>query len=213
MKKILFSFLIALLAVPSFAQKDAEAKSLLDHSYAAFGNAGGIRAKFSVSTFKKGKSLGGVRGSIKLKGTKFLLKTAENTIWFDGKTQWNYVYKNEEVNVSNPTATELQNINPYYILSIYRRGYNYKMGSASKFAGKAAKEIILSSQNPKQTLSNITIFISSTDYAPLFISIDRRDGSRNNLTISDFRTGQNFNDEMFVYNKKEYPKAEVVDLR
>lgn len=212
MKKILFLFFVTLMAVPSFAQKDESAKALLDQTYAAFQKAGGIKAKFVVNSYKNGKFMGGSRGSILLKGTKFMLKTTASSIWFDGKTQWNYVYKNQEVNVSNPTTSELQNINPYYILSIYQRGFDYKMGNATQYGGKSGKEIVLTAQNKKQNISSIVLFVSA-DNEPMHISIDRKDGSRNDLTISSYKGGQNLDDNSFVFNKKKYPKVEVVDLR
>jgi outer membrane lipoprotein-sorting protein len=123
------------------------------------------------------------------------------------------VYKNKEVNVTNPSTSELQNINPYYILSIYQRGFDYKMGPSSKCGGKAAKEVILTSQNKRQSISQITIFVSPSDYSPLSISIVRRDGSRNDLSISGYRTKQALSDGMFEFNRKDFPKVEVVDLR
>jgi outer membrane lipoprotein-sorting protein len=213
MKKLLFLLLMACVTVPSIAQKDNNAKSILDRTYAAFKDAGGIKAKFSVRSYKGGKTLGASKGSIQLKGTKFLLKTNESTIWFDGKTQWNYVYKNQEVNVSNPTTAELQNINPYYILSIYQRGFNYKMGPESKFGGKSANQIILSAQSSKNSISNIVIYVSTANDEPLSISITRKDGTKNDLKISGYQINQNFSDAMFTFNKKKYSKVEVVDLR
>lgn len=204
MKKVLFLLFVALLSMPSFAQKDATAKSILDHAYATFKNTSGIKAKFNVRSYKGNKLIGGSKGSIQLKGTKFLLNTSANTIWFNGKTQWNYVYKNQEVNVSNPTTAELQNINPYYILGIYQHGFNYKMGTAN--------EVILTAQNTRQSISKITIRISSED-VPQSVSITRRDGSRNDLTISGYQMGKDFDDAVFSFNKKKYPKVEIVDLR
>lgn len=212
MKKILFLFLVTLMALPNYAQKDESAKALLDQTYEAFQKAGGIKAKFVVTSFKGGKSLGGSKGSITLKGTKFMLKTTTSSIWFDGKTQWNYVYKNQEVNVSNPTTAELQNINPYYILSIYQRGFDYKMGGNTKFGGKTGKEIILTAQSKKSNIASIVLYVSESN-EPIHISIDRRDGSRNDLSISGYKGGQDISDSEFTFNKKKYPKVEVVDLR
>lgn len=212
MKKILFSFLIVMFSVQIFAQKDQAAKALLDKTYTAFRQTSGIKANFSVVSYKGIKPVGASAGYIMLKGTKFMMKTVQNTIWFDGKTQWNYIYKNKEVNVSNPSTSELQNLNPYFILSVYQRGFNYKMGSASKYKGKSIKEIILTPQNTTQSITGITIYLSLND-EPVSIILNRKDGTRNQLNISGYKTKQNFKDSMFTYNKKKYPKVEVVDLR
>lgn len=208
MKRILFLVVATLFALSAFPQKDSDAKALLDRTYSAFRNASGIKAKYSMSIVKGGKSLAASRGAIMLKGTKFVLKTPVSTIWFDGKTQWNYIYKNQEVNISHPTTTELQNINPYYILSMYQKGFNYKLGG-SKAGGQ---EVILTAQNPKSTITNISIIVTSKS-TPKSITIIRHDGSHTILNVSGYEAGADFSDSMFAFNKKKYPKVEVVDLR
>ena len=208
MKRILFLLVVTLFTVSAFPQKDNDAKSLLDRTYSTFRNASGIKANYSMSATKGGRGMAASRGSIMLKGTKFVLKTPASTIWFDGKTQWNFTYKNEEVNITNPTATELQNINPYYILSMYQKGFNYKMGKSKG----GAQEVVLTAQNPKSGITHVSIFITSSN-APKSIAITRRDGSVTTLNISGYQTGAKFSDSMFSFNKKKYPKLEVVDLR
>ena len=66
-----------------------------------------------------------------LKGNRFYLNSGGIQSWFDGTTQWSYLESSEEVNVSNPTPDELQTINPYALLSIYKSGYNYKYTAVS----------------------------------------------------------------------------------
>ena len=66
---------------------------------------------------------GSESGTIQLKGEKFVLKASEVITWFDGKTQWSYVVRNDEVNVSNPTQEELQQINPYTFLYMYQKDF------------------------------------------------------------------------------------------
>ena len=69
-----------------------------------------------------------------MKGDKFLLETEGVTTWFDGRTQWSYLASSDEVNVSEPTLEELQSINPYSWLSLYKQDYKLKVaktGNAS----------------------------------------------------------------------------------
>jgi len=142
MKKYIFSVLIALLSLPVIAQQQqSQAKSILDKTAEAFRKAGGVKADFTVKVITDGLIEGVEHGTIQLKGEKFVLKTTDIVTWFDGKTQWSYVAKNDEVNVSNPTQEELQQINPYTFLYMYQKGFSYKLGTMKTFRGKAIWEV------------------------------------------------------------------------
>ena len=215
MKKYIFNILIALLTtLPVLAQKQAQAKLVLDKTAAAFEKAGGVKADFSVQAFNKGHSVGTATGTIELKGEKFFLKTAETVSWFDGKTQWSYVTKNDEVNVSNPTQEELQQINPYTFLYMYQKGFSYKLGATKTYRGKAVWEVVLTARDKKQELEHITLFVTKDTYEPLCILLQQRgQQTRNEITITSYQTKQNYADQVFTFDKKQYPNAEVIDLR
>ena len=121
MRKYIFSVLIALLSLPVIAQQQqSQAKAVLDKTAEAFRKAGGVKADFIIKSVTNGLVEGSESGTIQLKGEKFVLKASEVITWFDGKTQWSYVVRNDEVNVSNPTQEELQQINPYTFLYMYQ---------------------------------------------------------------------------------------------
>ncbi len=63
----------------------------------------------------------GENGVIQLKGEKFMLKTSKRPLGLMEKTQWSYMVRNDEVNVSTPTQEELQQINPYTFLYMYQK--------------------------------------------------------------------------------------------
>ena len=195
-------------------QQQSQAKVILDKTAEAFRKAGGVKADFTVKAVTNGLVEGVENGTIQLKGEKFVLKTSDIITWFDGKTQWSYVTKNDEVNVSNPTREELQQINPYTFLYMYQKGFSYKLGATKMYRGKAVWEVVLTARDKKQELERITLFVTKDTYEPLYILLQQRgQQTRNEITITSYQTKQNYADQVFTFDKKQYPNAEVIDLR
>ena len=215
MRKYIFSVLIALLSLPVIAQQQqSQAKAILDKTAEAFRKAGGVKADFTVKAVTNGLVEGAENGTIQLKGEKFVLKTSDIITWFDGKTQWSYVTKNDEVNVSNPTQEELQQINPYTFLYMYQKGFSYKLGTVKVYQGKAVWEVILTANDKKQELESITLYVTKSTYEPVYIQLQQRgQKTRNEITVTAYQTGLDYADHVFTFDRKAYPTAEVIDLR
>ena len=214
MRKYIFSVLIALLSLPVIAQQQSQAKVILDKTAEAFRKAGGVKADFTVKAVTNGLVEGAENGTIQLKGEKFVLKTSDIITWFDGKTQWSYVTKNDEVNVRNPTQEELQQINPYTFLYMYQKGFSYKLGTVKVYQGKAVWEVILTANDKKQELESITLYVTKSTYEPVYIQLQQRgQKTRNEITVTAYQTGLDYADHVFTFDRKAYPTAEVIDLR
>ncbi|GAE82450.1 hypothetical protein JCM10512_652 [Bacteroides reticulotermitis JCM 10512] len=188
MKKYIFSVLIALLSLPVAAQQQSQAKAVLDKTAEAFRKAGSVKISFTAKSISNGKVEGTESGTIQLKREKFLLKTSEMTTWFDGQTQWSYLSRNDEVNISSPTKDELQQINPYTFLYMYQKGFSYKLGSVSSFRGKAVTEVILTATDRKMDLSSLILYVAKDTYEPLYILLQQRGQSaRSEITVTDYQ--------------------------
>ena len=201
MKRTYLLVLILFLSVSLSAQKDKQAREILDKTTNALQQAGGIRATFGGTS----------NGTLLLKGNQFYLNSGGIQSWFDGKTQWSYLESSEEVNVSNPTPEELQTINPYALLSIYKNGYNYKYAGTKSRNGKQGFEVILTPEN-KQDITSITLFVSQT-YQPLYIKVEQNNKSANEIIVTSYQTNQPLDNATFKFDKKKFPNAEVIDLR
>lgn len=214
MKKLNLYLLLALFTTLSaYAQTDKQARDVLDKTSAAFTQAGGIKAVFTIqNTNKNGGNAGNGKGVILLKGERFFLDTEGTLTWFDGKTQWSYLTSSDEVNVSNPTPEELQSINPYALLDMYRKGYGYKYNGIKTKGGKQGYEIVLTPLNKKQDIRSITLFVSK-NYQPLSIVIEQKDKTKSEITVSSYQTNLSFPDSTFCFDPTKYPEAEVIDLR
>ena len=105
-------------------------------------------------------------------------------------------------------------INPYTFLYMYQKGFSYKLGATKTFRGKAVWEVVLTARDQKQELERITLFVTKDTYEPLYILLQQRgQQTRNEITVTSYQTGQNYTDRVFTFDKKQYPNAEVIDLR
>lgn len=201
MKKI-FSIILILLAFLTVTDvKAQDAKKILDKAATAFTKAGNVKIGFSANV--NGNNAG---GTICISGNKFQLNTGDLIIWFDGKSMWNYVVVNDEVNVSHPSAKEVARMNPYSFLTLYKKGYDCSMGKSSS----TEYEVILKGQKGS-AYSRITVRMSKKSYQPTYIKTEAK--STMEIKVNSFASKQNFPASTFTFDKKKYPKVEVIDLR
>ena len=176
------------------------AKQVLDKTASVVAAKSGAMASFSI----KGEQMN-ASGTIAIKGRKFQATTPQATIWFDGKTQWTYLKKNEEVNVANPSEAELAAINPYNFIYMYKKGYNYSMEK------KNGSFVVHLTTTDKRGIKEMYITINQKTYIPSQIRMRQQKGWTT-INISRF-TQSKLSDGMFRFNSKDFPNAEVIDLR
>ena len=195
---ILLAFM-AVLSLGAFAQT---AQQVLDKTAKVIGNKSGASANFSMSSPKYGSA----SGTIAIKGNKFNARTAQATVWYDGKTQWTYMKKTNEVNVSNPTQAQQMSMNPYTFIHIYKTGYK----STLKTVG-SNYQVHLVANNQKRTVAEMYITINKKTHVPSQVKM-RQGSTWSTISISGFKA-KNVANSAFTFNSKEFPKAEVIDLR
>ncbi len=191
---------LLLAALQCFGQKDAKAREILDAMAAEYDKANGTEIVFD----------GSVKGTIALKGNKFVLDCEGIKSWFDGETLWSYVVSNEEVNVSSPTAEEIQSINPYAMIGMYRKGFNYSYAGTKSRNGMMCKDIVLKPEK-KHDIKEITISVNNK-MQPVYVKLENNAGDAQEFTVKEYRT-LNLADSFFKFDRKKYPDAEVIDLR
>lgn len=198
MKRICFLITTVLFSTITFAQT---AKSVLDRTAANITVKSGMQADFKMSG-----SMGSTSGTIAVKGKKFHATTPQAIVWFDGKTQWTYMKNNDEVNVTAPTEAQLQAINPYNFINLYKNGYDYTLN-------KSGKDYIvhLTASSKDKKIREMFITINKSTYHPTQVKLLQ--GTK--WTIFDISNlkKQNVPDSQFRFNAKDFPQAEVIDLR
>lgn len=115
--KILICTIVAAVAL-SAAAAIPTAADILARTTSVMKSAKGLKASFTA--IYNGQK---ATGDIVLTGNRFRLVTQAMTTWYDGRTQWTYSLANQEVTVSEPTAEELTQVNPFAILESLRTRY------------------------------------------------------------------------------------------
>lgn len=201
MKKLSLVLLILIITTVGInAQNSVQARKILDKTASIIGNKNGASANFSVS----GK-YGNSSGTIAIKGNKFNARTQQAIVWFDGKTQWTYMKSSQEVNISTPTEAQQQSMNPYKFINIYKNGFRLGMKNVS-----GGWQIHLYATNQKRTIKEMYITIGR-NYLPQTIKM-RQSNGWTTIKVSNFKA-KKLSDSTFRFNSKDFPNAEVVDLR
>lgn len=207
---ILFIFLNSCITLQA---QNTKSSQILDQTAAILKGNNGIEIKFNIYNILTNKKQKAVPGTILLKGNKFHLTTPSVITWFNGKTQWSYLPDNQEVNVSNPTNEELQQINPYFFINIYRQGYTYTIGKTQTYKNKNIIEINLKAQQKQKEIQSITLYIDKNTYYPTYIKITDRNKNCNEIDILSMKKGLNLPENQFIFDSSKYRNVEIIDLR
>ena len=160
------------------------------------------------------RTTGSYAGVLYLEGEKFVVETEGMKTWFDGHTQWSYVASADEVNVSEPTQEELQTLNPYAWLSLYKQGYRLKLSSVGGKQDKSVYYITMTAADKRKDPESVYLFVTKDTYRLHQVDLAPR-GSKymTTILINNYQTGQSYPDSFFVFDKKAIPPAEVIDMR
>ncbi|MCM1510490.1 MAG: hypothetical protein NC116_07220 [Clostridium sp.] len=200
MKKILLLLCLTSFALHALAGNAEDARATLDKVAAVVGNKSGASASFTIS----GGKIGRQTGSIAIKGSKFRARTPKVTVWYNGKTQWTYMASANEVNVAAPSAAKQQTMNPYSFISLYKSGYKL----SQKMQGKT--RLVHMIATGQKAISEMYITVDSK-YVPTQVRMLQK-GQWITIQISNF-SKKAIPDKEFEFNSKDYPKAEIIDLR
>ena len=199
MKRICLSLLFVCGLMTVTAQTP---KEVLDKCAATVSAKDGVQADFTMSSAQYGNA----SGHISVKGQKFCASTTVATLWFDGKTLWTYMKQNDEVNVTTPSETRLQTLNPYNFINLYKQGFNYTITK-----GESGFNVHLTAKDKNRNVQEMFINVDKTTYHPTEVKLLQKQ-KWTTFTISNFKTAK-LPDNTFQFNSKDFPTAEVIDLR
>ncbi len=218
-KKFYFFKLLSLTIILSvffvnvaFTQKvDTKATDILKKVSDKTKSYNGIKIDFSLNIFnKKNNTQTNKKGVLHVSKNKYNLSIDGQIILSDGKSVWSYNSDANEVQIYN--AGEDEDISPDKILTIWENDFKQKY-MKEELLNNVKCDVIELIPNKAKSYFKIRIYVNQAKLQVEKVLIFDKEGSITTYTINAFSPLTSINSNLFVFNKQNYPKAEIVDLR
>jgi outer membrane lipoprotein-sorting protein len=222
MKKLtLLIFATALFFTNAFAQKDNDARLILNKLSKQYRSYDAVKTDFTllvdnVQANVKQTQSGTLLAKSKVNKYKLTIygtgKSVSQEIISDGKSQWTYLKDANEVQAADADNSD-EGFNPAKIFTMYEKGYKYVYVGLQKAGGKTYQVIDLSPENEKASFFKVRLMVDKVKNQLYSAMIFDKNGSRYTYTLNTFAPVTGVADAVFGYDKKAHPGAEFVDLR
>ncbi len=211
---VLFSGLNVFSQNNSLGKSDPDAKKILDNVSAKFKTYKTVSANFILKIENAdGKSQGTKSGVVSMKGSKYRVSVSGQEIYSDGSNIWTYDKSSNEVQLTkfDPASNT---ITPQKMFTnFYDKDFLYKLNKETKQGNKIIQEIELTPVDKTKTFFKVLVNIDKVSKNIISTKVFEKNGNRYIYTINSMKTNTNLPDAMFVFDAKNYPNVEVVDLR
>lgn len=209
MKRLsIFTLLIAITA-GCFAQNDTKATTILNEVSAKTKAYKTVTIEFTYSMENKKENIHDkFTGTLRSKGDKYRLSVARQEVICDGKTVWTFLKDANEVQINN-AGNDDDSFTPTKLLSNYSKEYKSKF-----IEEKGNTQVIeLYPLAKGKSFTKVRLSIDKTKKQIQQFVIHDKGGSVFTYLVNKFITDQPINDKEFSFNKADYPKVTIDDMR
>lgn len=207
-------FLLLLLTLPfsifnASAQDDKKAATILDAMSKRYQALSSYKVTFTYA------AAGGrpAKGEATVKGEKFRLKMADQEILNDGKVMATFLKESNEVTLQDYDSEEIGDLSPTRIYLAYKKGYKNTFIGETKANGRTYENIRMTPSKANSQVSRIELMIDKEDKSIKGWKIFAKGSETTNFEVTDFKVNPAVNEGEFAFASKNFPGAEVVDLR
>lgn len=180
------------------------ANEILTNASEKFQKDGSISAQFTLSGVGNSTD-----GTIIISGDKFHLSTPLLSIWYDGRTQWTYSAETNEVNITEPTIEELQQVNPFAIINSFRKQFN---ATLLKSANSMYRIQLTPLKSVDTSINKAIVTLNASTLYPTEIALTI-DNNIITIKTKNIKAIKTIPHKAFVFDQKKYANAEIIDLR
>ncbi|HET6999971.1 MAG TPA: outer membrane lipoprotein carrier protein LolA [Puia sp.] len=213
--KMMFNFICAfLIVVGCYAQSsDPAAKKILDQASAKIKSYKSVQAVFTLQVQDaQGASQGTKKGTVNMKGNKYVVLITGQEIYCDGKTIWTYDKSANEVTITkvDPSSNTLS---PQKLFTnFYDKDFLYKLNGEQKMGTKTVVEIEMTPIDKTQNFHKVYLYVDKKSSLVTSGKMLDKSGNRYIYTINSLNGKANLTDASFIFDKSKHPGVEEVNL-
>ncbi len=194
----------------SMGSSDPEAKKILDAVSAKFKTFKSVQSKFTLKIENSSNKIMGTKsGTVYMKGTKYRINVTGQEIFCDGSNVWTVDKAAKEITI-NKLDPSNNTITPQKLFTnFYDKDFLYKLNSDAK----GVQEIELTPIDKSKLFHKVIVYINKATQTITSTKVFEKAGNRYTYTVSGMDTKSVIPDTQFVFNQKNYPGMEIVDLR
>ncbi|MBL7819856.1 MAG: outer membrane lipoprotein carrier protein LolA [Saprospiraceae bacterium] len=192
---------------------DTKAITILDKTQSQYKKMGGMEIFFDYEQIEKGKSTGQNKGQLLSKDHKYRLILKDFEIYNNSKTQYTYLKRNKEVQITNPEESD-NKYQPSQLAAIHKAGtHQAKYIKLNKTKGKNNHVIELIPLSKDETISKITLFISEKSNLIEKAEWLESGGSKTIVVFTKTVASKLIDDAAFELNTNALKGVHIEDLR
>jgi outer membrane lipoprotein carrier protein len=213
--KVILSFLTSLFIVSGcFSQaSDPVAKQLLDQASAKIKSYKSIQAQFTLQIQDaQGATQGTKKGTVYLKGNKYVVMITGQEISSDGKTIWTYDKSANEVTITKTDPSSTSMSIQRFFTNFYDKDFLYKVNGEQKMGAKTVVEIEMTPNDKTQNFHKVYLYVDKKTHLVDSGKMLDKNGNRYLYTINSLNGNTQLSDDFFTFNKAKHPGVEEVNL-
>jgi outer membrane lipoprotein-sorting protein len=213
--KVILCYLAGLFIIPAvFSQNnDPAAKQILDQASAKIKSFKSIKAVFTLQIQDaQGVSQGTKKGTVYMKGTKYIVMLTGQEIYCDGKTIWTYDKSANEVTITkvDPASTA---ISPQKLFtSFYDKDFLYKVNGEQKTGAKTVVEIEMTPIDKTQNFHKVYLYVDKKSHLISSGKMLDKNGNRYVYTVNSLNGNAGLTDANFTFDKSKHSGVEEINL-
>ena len=151
-------------------------------------------------------------GTLLVKGDQYRLDIAGQKVISDNKTVWTYITEANEVQI-NAVEEDKNVLTPTRLLTSYSEDYKSKLTGEVTKDGRAQYVIELK-PNADKSFTTVELNVDKELFRITRIAIQDKSGNTFSYIVNNFEPNvSSVKDSDFIFNERDYPGVEVIDMR